>query len=50
MIQKNPIFLTKFAVSPDEFHAAQRLRYQIFVKELGVGGALVDNKNELECY
>lgn len=49
MIQKNPMFLTKFAGSPDEFHAAQRLRYQIFVKELGGGGALVDHTNELEC-
>ena len=49
MIRKNPMFLTKFAVSPDEFHAAQRLRYQIFVKELGGGGELVDHKNELEC-
>lgn len=49
MIQKNPMFLTKFAVSPNEFHAAKRLRYQIFVKELGGGGALVDHENELEC-
>ena len=48
MSQKNPIFLTKFARSPDEFQAAQKLRYQIFVKELGGGGALVDHKNELE--
>ena len=48
MRQKHPIFLTKFATSPDEFHAAQRLRYQVFVKELGGGGTLVDHANELE--
>ena len=48
MTHPKPIFKAKFATSPDEFRAAQRLRYNVFVKELGGNGALVDHKNRLE--
>ena len=40
--------MAKFADSPSEFNAAQRLRYQVFIKELGGNGALVDHENGLE--
>ena len=43
-----PIFKAKLAASPDEFRAAQRLRYDIFVKELGGNGEMVDHENRLE--
>ncbi len=48
MTHPNPIFKAKFAASSDEFRAAQRLRYNVFVKELGGSGALVDHENRLE--
>lgn len=43
-----PEFLVKFATTNDEFRAAQRLRYQVFISELGGRGELVDHKNKLE--
>lgn len=44
----NPQFVTKFAQDPFEFEAAQRLRYDVFVKELGGDGPLVDHDRGLE--
>lgn len=44
----SPKFHLKMAETPDELHAAQRLRYRVFVEELGGHGALVDDENRLE--
>ncbi len=41
-------FYVKLAVTPDDLRAAQRLRYEVFVTELGGGGALVDHAAGLE--
>ena len=38
-----PIFTTRLAETQADLHAAQRLRYQVFVQELGAGGAGVDH-------
>ena len=48
MLQHTPKFRTKIADSPSEFIAAQKLRYRIFVRELGGGGDLVDHDSGLE--
>ena len=37
MLQHTPKFRTKIADCPSEFIAAQKLRYRIFVQELGGG-------------
>jgi putative hemolysin len=36
-------YLAKLAQTPQELAAARSLRYEVFVKELGAGGALVDH-------
>lgn len=41
-------FQVKLAQTPQELRAAQHLRYQVFVKELGGGGAMVDHDAQLE--
>ncbi|SFS54901.1 ornithine-acyl[acyl carrier protein] N-acyltransferase [Sulfitobacter marinus] len=41
-------FELKLAQTPAELRAAQRLRYDVFVTELGAGGALVDHEQQLE--
>ena len=41
-------FTVRLATSPEELRAAQRLRYDVFVRELGGGGALVDHAQRLE--
>ena len=43
-----PCFVVKLASSPEDLEAAQRLRYEVFVEELGGGGAMVDHANRLE--
>ena len=43
-----PKFKVKLAASQEDFLAAQRLRYDVFVKELGGKGSLVDHDNQLE--
>lgn len=43
-----PQYVVKLAESDEELRAAQRLRYEVFVAELGGGGALVDHENRLE--
>ena len=40
--------MTKIAASPEEFRAAQRLRYDVFVQELGGAGPMVDHAVRLE--
>jgi putative hemolysin len=46
--QSSPLFSVKLAETPAEIEAAQRLRYQVFVEELGGGGQLVDMEARLE--
>ncbi len=43
-----PLFEARLAGSDVELQAAQRLRYQVFVKEMGAGGPLVDHTLQLE--
>ncbi len=43
-----PEFTVKLAKTHDELRAAQRLRYDVFVRELGGGGDLVDHAAGLE--
>ena len=43
-----PTFLLKLASSEADHFAAQRLRYRVFVEELGADGAMVDHKQRLE--
>lgn len=43
MTQVAPLFRTRLARSADDLRAAQRLRYRVFVEELGAGGPLVDH-------
>ncbi|MEM9853286.1 MAG: GNAT family N-acyltransferase [Pseudomonadota bacterium] len=49
MIAHDPNFELKLAATPDELRAAQRLRYRVFVEELGGDGPLVDHGARLEC-
>lgn len=48
MTQVAPLFRTRLARSADDLRAAQRLRYRVFVEELGAGGPLVDHAARLE--
>lgn len=41
-------FIVKLAETEAELQAAQRLRYEVFVEELGGGGAMVDHGARLE--
>lgn len=46
--EMNPRFYTKTAQSAADLHAAQRLRYDVFVAELGGDGPLVDHGTRCE--
>ncbi|GGE44074.1 GNAT family N-acetyltransferase [Actibacterium pelagium] len=48
MIAADDHFKLKLAETPDELKAAQRLRYEVFVEELGSDGELVDHEARLE--
>ena len=48
MTEQAPQFIVKLAQSSEELQAAQRLRYEVFVAELGGGGPLVDHAARLE--
>lgn len=48
MAQQAPQFIVKLAQSAEDLRAAQHLRYEVFVAELGGSGALVDHENRLE--
>lgn len=48
MTTQDPMFETRLAVSEQDLIAAQRLRYKVFVDELGGDGALVDHQAQLE--
>jgi L-ornithine Nalpha-acyltransferase len=41
-------YTVRLATTPDDLTAAQRLRYQVFVQELGGTGPMVDHANQLE--
>lgn len=48
-MQSHPsTFMTRLAASPEDLRAAQRLRYDVFVNELGSDGPDVDHENRLE--
>ena len=48
MRRQDPQFRVKLAASDADLRAAQQLRYQVFVKELGGDGPLVDHEEGLE--
>lgn len=48
MTPKDPRFALRFARGGDDLKAAQRLRYRVFVEELGGDGPLVDHQARLE--
>ncbi len=48
MSPKKPKFEVRLAESPADLRAAQRLRYRVFVEELGGDGELVDHACQLE--
>jgi putative hemolysin len=48
LTQKQPFLETRLANSAADVHAAQRLRYDVFVKELGASGGGVDHTLQLE--
>ncbi len=48
MPDPNTRFTVKLAETPAELRAAQALRYDVFVRELGAGGAMVDHEAGLE--
>lgn len=48
MPDAGPSFTIKLAETEDELRAAQRLRYDVFVRELGSGGEMVDHGAGLE--
>lgn len=43
-----PQFETRWAKTPEDIRAAQRLRYDVFIAELGGSGAMVDHAARLE--
>lgn len=48
MPDSGPSFTVKIAQSEEDLRAAQRLRYDVFVRELGGGGEMVDHDQGLE--
>lgn len=48
MTAEDSPYAVRLATSPDDLTAAQRLRYRVFVHELGGDGPLVDHANRLE--
>ena len=45
---ENPVFEVRLAQGAEDLRAAQRLRYDVFVEELGASGGLVDHDARLE--
>lgn len=48
MYRAEPEFELRLAQGPEDLRAAQRLRYDVFVRELGSDGPLVDHSGRLE--
>ncbi|MBF9041979.1 GNAT family N-acetyltransferase [Rhodobacterales bacterium HKCCE4037] len=49
MAMGEPQFELRMATGPDDIRAAQRLRYAVFVEELGGDGAMVDHEGRIEA-
>jgi putative hemolysin len=49
MAKATPQFELRLARGDDDLKAGQRLRYDVFVDELGASGSLVDHEQRLEC-
>jgi len=49
MSEIGPSFSVRLAETDEDLRAAQALRYDVFVRELGGGGAMVDHAQGLEC-
>ncbi len=49
MNRPDPVFETRLADSPQDLEAAARLRYAVFIEELGGDGPLVDHARRLEA-
>lgn len=47
-VEDAPYFV-RLAITPRDLRAAQRLRYRVFVSELGGTGPMIDHENKLEC-
>ncbi|AWD20251.1 GNAT family N-acetyltransferase [Pseudogemmobacter blasticus] len=48
MLDEDPIYALRLATDANDLRAAQRLRYRVFVQELGADGPLVDHAQGLE--
>ena len=48
MNRTDPNLVVRLAVDPEDIAGAQRLRYDVFVRELGGDGTLVDHANRFE--
>lgn len=48
MSEASPEFELRYAAGTDDLAALQRLRYEVFVAELGAGGAMVDHEARRE--
>lgn len=48
MTAQDPPYTLRLATTPEDLTAAQRLRYEVFVAELGGTGPMVDHANRLE--
>jgi L-ornithine Nalpha-acyltransferase len=48
MTAEAPPYVVRLATTPEDLTAAQRLRYQVFVEELGGDGPMVDHHARLE--
>lgn len=49
MSKTTPEFELRLARTEEDLRAGQRLRYEVFIEELGGDGALVDHDRRLEC-
>ncbi|MCB2136155.1 MAG: GNAT family N-acetyltransferase [Rhodobacteraceae bacterium] len=49
MVPESTQFQIRLAAGEQDLRAAQRLRYRVFVEELGGGGASADHTRRLEC-
>ena len=49
MIPENTHFEIRLADGERDVLAAQRLRYRVFIEELGGGGASANHADRLEC-
>lgn len=48
-LMQQPVFETLVTRTPEDIRAAQRLRYKVFIAELGGNGPMVDHAARLEC-